>query len=146
MGNICCVLSAGRISDRSLARPGGSWGVGGGGVPMVAPGQPVLNLTVVIQGTFRKVCVALTAADPIAEPFPVGLPLPIQLEDVGFLRGSLKRTSRLTSHAYHISHIGAEVQAVGQLHQCVKSFLEALCPSQHTYLILSIEWFYYSRE
>ena len=87
-------------------------GGGGRGVPQVALGHTVLGLTMVVQGPFRQLRIALGATDLLAEPFRVGVSLPRHLEAVGLHKVPPKRAESLTIHANHIDHIGVEDQVV----------------------------------
>ena len=91
----------------------------GGGVPQVAPVHPMLGLPIGGQVPHLQVCVALRAADLLAETFLLGVYLPHQHVAVGLRRVTPKRAARLTRHAHCYGHIGDESHAVKDLRQCV---------------------------
>ena len=101
------MLSTGKRSGRSWDHPGG----GEGGVSKIALGHFMLGLPMGCHEHRRKVCVSLGAADPLLEPFLVGVELPRHSEAVGLPRGATKHETRMTSHTHCLGQIGAEAHA-----------------------------------
>ena len=58
-------------------------GMGWGGIPNVAPGHPMMSLSMGGQGPRRQARVVIRASDPLAEPFPVDVYLTLHPEAVG---------------------------------------------------------------
>ena len=79
-GKLCDGLSVGRIPVRYWAHPGG-----GGGVPQISPGHPVL--------------------EPLPESLLVGVLLPHNPGAVGLRRVNPQREARMTIHAHHLGYI-----------------------------------------
>ena len=84
----------------------------GGGVPQVALGHHVLDLPVGSQGLCCQVRIALGVMDLLAEPFALGVTLPLHPEAIFLCRVSPKRSKILTSYVHRLCDIRAEAHVV----------------------------------
>ena len=111
--------------ERYLLGTGIILGMGWGGIPKVAPGHPMMSLSMGGQGPRRQARVAIRASDPLVEPFPVDVYLPLHPEAGGLHRVDSKRMESLISHAHLHGHIGVEAHAFEDFRQGVKGLLKA---------------------
>ena len=111
---------------------------GGGCVAQVAPGHPVLSLTMRGQVSRCQVRVALSSVEFLVELLPAGVSLTYHPETIGIHIVTPKHAKRLKIHARHLGHIGAEAHRVEYLRQCVKVPLKSCRPGQHKDAIVII--------
>ena len=92
-----------------LRRPGIFWSHPGGGgcVPLIDPGYPVLGLPMVVQGPCRQFQISLGEAERHADTLLVGITLPRHPKVVVLYRVDPKCSEILTSYSHRLGHIFA---------------------------------------
>ena len=105
-GQVMSRASRGKDTRKVLESSGGLWS--GGEALQLSSGHPVMGLYVGHQGPSCQVCITIGAEESLAEPVPVGFPLPRHLESVGLFKVTPKRAACLASHAHCIGNICAE--------------------------------------